>query len=133
MLQGVKNVFWRLALNLSYFENSGDNLQSLRQTQITVQAGDALVRRQGQTDGMSESKANVLENNRWQVLLGDDKADREGRREILASTCSLATQSYQTDCLPKTGWFGFFKKKQTNKNMLLPEAWFSRKAWLMCI
>lgn len=41
LLQGVKNVFQKLPLNLTYFENRGDNLQSPRLTQIRVQAGDA--------------------------------------------------------------------------------------------
>lgn len=65
------------------------------------------------------------------MLLGDDEADQEARREIIASTSSLATQSYQTGCLRKTGRFafGFFFKKK----LLLPEAWFSRKARLMRI
>lgn len=46
------------------------------------------------------------------MLLRDDKADQEGRKEILASTCSLATQSCQTGCLRKTGRLGFFKIKK---------------------
>lgn len=67
MPQGVKKKkkeFCRLAFNLSYSQNGGDNLQSRRQTQITAHGGDAGPVPKVGLDRMSESEANVLENNR---------------------------------------------------------------------
>lgn len=71
------------------------------------------------------------------MLLEDDKADQEGRRKILQSTCSLASQSYRTGCSPKPERFleqiKKERKEETEERLLLPEAWISRGAWLMCI